>query len=65
MSVLMFCVLGTVPVSASLSGYIIEGSSVMSLMVLAGSSVSLITLLGLCIPSVRAMGGIAPLAVTE
>lgn len=56
MSVLMFAVLGLIPVSATLSGYIVELSSVSRLMIGTGLTVAAIAITGLFIPRIRNMG---------
>ena len=60
MSVLTFAVLGLIPVSATLSGYIMEISSVSRLMAGTGLTVTAIAVAGLFIPRIRNMGVIDP-----
>jgi MFS family permease len=58
MSILMFAVLGLIPLSATLSGYIIQQSSVSYLMIGSGLIVAIIAFAGLLIPGIRQMGAI-------
>lgn len=60
MSVLMFAVIGLIPASATLSGYIMETGSVTHLMLGTGLTVVAISVAGLLVPRVRNMGVIDP-----
>lgn len=60
MSVLMFAVIGLIPASATLSGYIMETGSVTQLMLGTGLTVVAIAFAGLLVPRVRNMGIIDP-----
>lgn len=58
MSFIMFAVVGLVPASASLAGYIISRSSVGTVLGLAGLTVASCAIVGLALPPVRRMGDI-------
>jgi MFS family permease len=56
MSFMMFAAQGLVPLSATLTGYLLDGSSVGRVMNGAGLAIVSVTLLGLALPRVRRMG---------
>jgi len=56
MGLLMFSIVGLMPLSASLTGYLINSSSVGDVMRIAGSIVVVVSAIGLLLPAVRSMG---------
>lgn len=61
MGVLMFSVIGLIPISATLTGFVIEHSSISMIMSGAGAVIASLSGVGLLIPWVRNMGDIPPL----
>ncbi|HEX5055695.1 MAG TPA: MFS transporter [Gammaproteobacteria bacterium] len=61
MGVLMFAIIGLIPLSATLSGFLIEHSSVTLAMSAAGAVMALLAGIGLLLPQVRNMGDLPPL----
>lgn len=61
MGILMFSIFGLIPLSATLSGFLIEQSSVSYVMSGAGTMIVLLAGLGLVLPRVRNMGDLPPL----
>jgi MFS family permease len=61
MGILMFSIIGLIPLSATLAGFLIEYSSVSRVMNCAGTMIVLLSGIGLLIPRVRNMGDLPPL----
>jgi MFS family permease len=61
MGILMFSIFGLVPLSATLTGIMIEYSSVSRVMNTAGFMMMLVSGIGLLLPKIRNMGDIPPL----
>lgn len=60
MSILMFSLVGLIPISSALSGYLMEIISLEITLVFAGSLVTLVSIAGLIHPTVRNMGNLKP-----
>ncbi|MCE2573779.1 MFS transporter [Motilimonas eburnea] len=58
MSVLMFCILGLMPLSGVIAGYFNQGYGVERVVMVAGSFIMACAFIGLCLPTVRRMGAI-------
>lgn len=56
MSILMFCILGLIPISASLAGFLIGVTSISLVIIGAGIAIMVVSGVGLLIPRIRNMG---------
>jgi MFS family permease len=61
MSILMFTIMGLIPVSAAVTGYLIQLTTLSSVMTGSGIIIIICTVTGLLIPSIRRMGKQTPL----
>jgi MFS family permease len=61
MGILMFSIFGLMPISATISGFLIDISSVGQVMSGAGATIIMVSAIGLMIPGVRKMGDLPPL----
>lgn len=61
MSILMFAIMGMAPLSATLTGYWLQMSSINTVLGIAGMVIVLCAGTGLCIPAIRKMGQISPI----
>jgi MFS family permease len=59
MSILMFCVMGLIPLSASIAGWLMSHYSIALMMSIAGVLIIIVALIGLMVPRIRNMGSIS------
>ena len=65
MSILMFCILGLIPISASMTGLLIGLTSISQVIIGAGIAIMLVSGIGLLIPRVRGMGDAPVLVINK